>query len=111
MLTLDFPEVTEELLQRMVVDIVQQFRPEKVILFGSYAWGTPRPDSDVDLLVVMESDQRPAQRSAEMSLACRPRGLPVDFLVKTPAEVTRRLTMGDPFLKRIFEKGIILYDR
>jgi predicted nucleotidyltransferase len=95
----------------MVVDIVQQFRPEKIILFGSYAWGTPRPDSDVDLLVIMESDKRPAQRSAEISLACRPRGLPVDFLVKTPAEMTRRLTMGDPFLKGILDKGIVLYDR
>jgi predicted nucleotidyltransferase len=95
----------------MVEDIVQHFRPEKVILFGSYAWGTPRHDSDVDLLVIMESDQRPAHRSAQMSLACRPRGLPVDFLVKTPAEMTRRLQIGDPFLKRILEQGFVLYAR
>lgn len=111
MLTLDFPKVTEELLHRMVADIVQHFHPEKVILFGSYAWGTPQQDSDVDLLVIMESDQRPAHRSAAISLACRPRGLPVDLLVKTPAEMTRRLKIGDPFLKRILEKGIVLYDR
>jgi predicted nucleotidyltransferase len=96
---------------RMVEDIVQHFCPVKVILFGSYAWGTPRKDSDVDLLVIMESDQRPAHRSAEISLACRPRGLPVGFLVKTPAEIAHRLKIGDPFLKRILEKGTVLYAR
>ena len=111
MLTFDFPEVTEDFLNRMVEDIVQHFHPVQVILFGSYAWGMPRTDSEVDLLVIMESDQRPAHRSAEISLACRPRGLPVDLLVKTPAEIAYRLNTGDPFLKRILETGTVLYAR
>ena len=111
MLTLNFPEVTEDLLNQMVQDIVQKFRPKKIILFGSYAWGTPRKDSDVDLLVIMESDRRPPHRSTQISLACRPRGLPVDFLVKTPAEIAHRLKIGDPFLKRILEEGTVLHVR
>ena len=68
MLTLNFPEVTEDLLSQMVQDIVQKFRPKKIILFGSYAWGTPRKDSDVDLLVIMESDRRPPPIEARKSV-------------------------------------------
>ena len=111
MISLNTPEVTEDLLSQMVQKIVHTFQPEKVILFGSHAWGTPRQDSDVDLLVVMESDLRPARRSAEVSLKSRPRGLAVDFLVKTPAEVDRRLKIGDPFLRRVLEQGRVLYVR
>jgi predicted nucleotidyltransferase len=108
-LTLDIPDVTENLLDQMVQKIVDAFAPQKVILFGSHAWGTPHKDSDVDLLIIMKSDSRPARRSAEISLACRPRNLPVDFLVKTPTEIAHRLKIGDPFLKRILEQGRVLY--
>ncbi len=111
MLSLDYPKVTEDLLAQMVQKIVDVFHPEKVILFGSHAWGTPKQDSDVDILVIMESDLRSAHRSAEVSLACRPKGLAVDFLVKTPAEVVQRLKIGDPFLKRILDRGKVLYAR
>ena len=109
MLTLEIPEVTENLLDQMVQKIVNLFAPQKVILFGSHAWGTPQKDSDVDLLIIMESLLRPAQRSPVMSLACRPRNLPVDFLVKTPTEIEYRLKIRDPFLKRILEQGRVLY--
>jgi predicted nucleotidyltransferase len=93
MLTLDIPEVTEDLLDQMVQTIVDKFHPQKVILFGSHAWGTPRKESDVDLLIIIESNLRPAQRSAEISIASRPRNLAVDFLV----------------LKRPLEQGRVLY--
>ena len=109
MISIAFPPVTDDLLTLMVQKIVEQFQPEKVVLFGSHAWGALRQDSDVDVLVVMESDLSSARRSAEVSLACRPRGLAVDFLVKTPAEVERQLKIGDPFLRRILEQGRVLY--
>jgi len=105
------PSVTAELLHELARRIVERFQPTKIILFGSHAWGTSRPGSDVDLLVVMESDKRPAQRSAEISLACRPRFLPMDIMVRTPAEVAQRLSLGDPFLTRILEHGRVLYER
>ena len=111
MLSFDFPKVTESLLAQMVRKIVEAFHPEKVILFGSHAWGTPKQDSDVDILVIMESDLSFAHRSAEVSLACRPKGLAVDFLVKTPTEVAHRLNIRDPFLKRILDGGKVLYAR
>jgi predicted nucleotidyltransferase len=104
-------EVTDELLEDVVRRIVERFHPERVILFGSYAWGRPEPDSDVDLMVVMDSDERPATRSAEISMACRPRFLPMDILVRTPVELERRLRMNDPFVLRIVEEGRVLYER
>lgn len=106
-----FPEVTEHLLREVTSRIVERFHPEKIILFGSHGWGTPRSDSDVDLFVVMESDQRPAQRSAQISLECRPAFLPMDILVRTPAELQRRLEINDPFIGRILSEGRVLYER
>ncbi|MBL7222241.1 MAG: nucleotidyltransferase domain-containing protein [Candidatus Brocadiae bacterium] len=109
--SLQAPEVTPELLAEVTRRIVTCFGPEKVVLFGSHAWGTPQPDSDVDLLVVMESDARPAHRSAAVDRACRPRFLPLDVLVKTPTELQERLRLQDPFIRRIVEQGRVLYER
>ncbi len=105
------PAVTSDLIQDVVQRIVARFAPEKVILLGSHAWGHPRPDSDVDLLVVMESDERPAKRSAKVSMACRPRLLAMDILVRTPAELAERLAVNDPFMRHITEEGQVLYER
>ena len=103
--------VTPELLGEVTRRIVERFHPEKIILFGSHAWGCPAEDSDVDLLVVMESDKRPALRSAEVSMTCRPRFQPMDIIVRTPAELGRRLKLNDPFLRRVVEQGKVLYER
>ncbi len=111
MITVEYPPVTDSLLSEIVRKIVEAFHPEKIILFGSRAWGSARQDSDVDMLVVMETDLRPARRSAEISLACRPRGLAMDILVKTPAEIDDRTKIGDPFLRRVLEQGKVLYAR
>ncbi len=105
------PAVTPQLLQDITDKIVAKFHPEKIILFGSYAWGHPRWDSDVDLFVVMESDLRWAQRSVAVSVACRPDFLPMDVIVKTPAELRQRLEQGDSFLSEILTRGKILYER
>ena len=88
-----------------------QANPEKVILFGSYASGHPRPESDVDLLVIMQSKKKPAVRSAELSQLLEPRPFPVDLLVRTPQEIRRRLALGDTFIRDILRHGRILYDR
>ena len=85
--------------------------PEKIILFGSYAHGRPRPDSDVDLLVIMRTRKRPATRAAELSQLLEPRPFPVDLLVRTPGEIRRRLAMGDTFIRDILHGGRLLYAR
>jgi predicted nucleotidyltransferase len=75
-----------------VEKIVASLHPQKIILFGSYAYGHPTPDSDVDLLVIMETDKPPRERVVAVSLALYPRPFPVDILVKTPRELRGRIT-------------------
>jgi len=89
--------------------LAEEFRPQRVILFGSYANGTPTPDSDVDLLVVMPLDGPPVDKSVEMRLKLRPR-FPLDLLIRTPAKIEERLAMGDDFIRDILEKGKVLYE-
>ena len=91
--------------------IVQELKPEKVILFGSYAYGTPDPHSDVDLLVIMKTKASLKERSWAVSRLLLPRPFPVDILVKTPEEVKKALGSGDFFLKEIVTRGKVLYDR
>ena len=88
--------------------IGRDFRPRKVILFGSYACGKPAEDSDVDLLVIMPLRGDPVYKSVEIALAARP-GFPMDLLVRTPAEVRKRLAWNDFFIREIMEKGKVLY--
>ena len=88
--------------------IGRDFRPRKVILFGSYAGGKPTKDSDVDLLVIMPLRGDAVQKSVEIALAARP-GFPMDLLVRTPAEVRKRLAWNDFFIREIMEKGKVLY--
>jgi predicted nucleotidyltransferase len=108
------PDVTErrripEWAIRWVVDqIAERFAPRRIILFGSYAWGSPRPESDLALLVVM-----PTKRAGEQSLRIRqaiecPFGL--DLIVHTPQALARRLKLGDFFLRQVVKEGKILYE-
>ena len=101
--------VTPGLLKQIAKKVVHVFRPVSIILFGSYAYGKPTPDSDLDLLIVMESRDRPAERIRKVSDLFDPRPLPMDFVVLTPGEVRHRLKSFDPFLEEIFAKGQVLY--
>jgi predicted nucleotidyltransferase len=98
--------------QQHIVDlcarIARQFAPERIILFGSHAYGTPSQDSDVDLLVVMAYEGHSALKAAEILRAIEPR-IPVDLLVRTPDEVRQRLAWNDYFLREVVEKGKVLY--
>ena len=105
------PPVTEALLAGITQRIVEKFQPYKVVLFGSYAYGAPDLDSDVDLLVVMDSDEPMAQRMRRVTEVAKVRFLPMDVIVRTPAEMAERLAMGDFFLAEILEKGKVLYCR
>ena len=106
-----FPPVTEERLQDMVLRVVEAFNPERIILFGSYASGEPTPDSDVDVLIVMEDGERPARRSARVARALLDVPFPIDILVRTPMELQYRLHIGDYFIQEILEQGRVLYER
>ena len=93
-----------------VKKISDEFHPQKVILFGSYAYGKPTSDSDVDLLVVMED----LNHTEKLSLEIRRRikaPFPLDLLVKSPSHIKKRLKMRDYFMRDIFKKGVVLYER
>lgn len=100
------PEDVWEFVERLV----RKFDPERVILFGSRAWGTPTRDSDVDLLVVMEFEGRPVDMAVRIGAECDDRFL-MDLIVRRPAEVERRIAMGDSFFKRILRDGLVLHER
>ena len=91
--------------------IVDELNPEKIILFGSYAYGKPNPQSDVDLLVIMKTSASGKERSWKVSRLLLPRPFPVDLLVKTPKEVERALKSGDFFLREILTRGKVIYER
>jgi predicted nucleotidyltransferase len=89
--------------------IVRLFKPQKIVLFGSYAGGKPTEDSDVDLLVVMPFRGKGFRKAAEIR-ARIDADFPLDLIVRSPREVERRLTWGDFFLSEITEKGEVLYE-
>jgi predicted nucleotidyltransferase len=89
--------------------IAQKFAPEKIILFGSYAYGEPTYDSDVDLMVIMDHDMRNVDKSIEISVALR-RSFPLDLFVRRPQDIRTRLEMGDSFIREIVSKGQVLYE-
>jgi predicted nucleotidyltransferase len=95
-------------IQEVTQRIVQEFHPERVILFGSYAYGTPTADSDVDLLVILPYDGKGPRKALEILNKVNPK-FPADILVRTPEQVQQRLAWNDFFLRDILEKGKVLY--
>ncbi|HET8562995.1 MAG TPA: nucleotidyltransferase domain-containing protein [Candidatus Binatia bacterium] len=105
-----FPPVSETL-PKAVKKIAETLKPEKIILFGSYAYGNPTPDSDVDLLVIMKTRKPRKDRVVAVSLLLYPRPFPVDIMVKTPKEIDNDLRKGNVFVREIIRKGGVLYER
>lgn len=89
--------------------IAEEFKPEKIILFGSHAYGQPTPESDLDLLVVMPYEESYFLQAMKIR---RRLGLvtPMDLLVRTPEELQYRLDIGDRFMREIVERGRVMYE-
>jgi len=103
------PTITMPQIEEIGRRIAEEFQPERVLLFGSFAWGAPSEDSDVDLLVILPFDGKAVAMSVEMRLKIRP-PFPVDLLVRTPENIRERMAMGDPFIRSILEDGKVLYE-
>ncbi len=101
----------EQEIERIVQRIVEGYRPLKVILFGSYAYGEPGVDSDVDLLIVKETPDRFIDRWVTIRelIADPKRRIPVEPIVITPEELAHRLRGGDQFIEEIVSQGKVLY--
>jgi predicted nucleotidyltransferase len=102
--------LSEGAIAAVVDQIVDAFDPEQVILFGSHAYGQPNPDSDVDLLVVIETKRKEAEEAVRICQALD-YDFPLDLMVRTPRTLARRLALGDPFLNEVIDRGTVLYAR
>ncbi len=88
--------------------IAREFKPEKIILFGSYAYGIPRQGSDIDLLVIMPYEGSHIDQAVRIRQALN--YVPsLDLLIRTPEEVQQRIEMGDSFMREIMARGKVLY--
>src|SRR3954466_6773058 len=101
-------EFPMRLIRRFARQVAQLFQPDKIILFGSHAYGTPHADSDVDILVVM-----PCRSRIDQAVKIRwdfPVPFPMDLIVRTPIQLAARLKEGDSFIKEIITQGKVLYE-
>ena len=105
------PNITDDMISEMVKKIVEKFYPEKIIMFGSQVWGTPKEWSDIDILVIVNSSELTAKLAAKISIVAKPYCVPMDILVRTPDEVEQRIKIGDHFIKKILAEGKVLYER
>lgn len=101
-------DVPKSVIRRFAREVAERFHPEKIILFGSHAYGKPHADSDVDILVVM-----PCRNQLDQAFKIRltvEAPFPLDLIVRTPHNMQWRLAEGDWFLREIVAKGKMLYE-
>jgi predicted nucleotidyltransferase len=99
-----------EEINNIMEQLIRLYKPNKVILFGSLAEGQIRPDSDIDLFIIKDDvPEIGVDRIRQLDGLIKYR-LATDFIVYRPDELDRRLQMGDPFVKNILDKGIVLYE-
>lgn len=102
--------VDEKRITELSERIAREFQPERIILFGSYAYGQPRPDSDVDLLVVLPFEGKGFRKSLEILERISP-DFSVDLLARQPQDTERRYAEGDPLIREALDHGRVLYER
>jgi len=96
-------------IRKLCDEIAREYRPEKIILFGSHAYGKPQWDSDVDLLVIMPFKGTPHRQAVKIRSGIKA-GMALDLLVRTPQQISQRLRIGDSFMREILERGKIVYE-
>jgi len=99
--------VDKTIIQLFANKIKERFHPQKIILFGSYAYGNPQKNSDIDLFIIMDTDI-PVRKQASLIRAELGDSIPIDVIVRTPQQVEERIKLGDFFIKQIIKKGVPL---
>ena len=102
-------DVPMRVIRRFARQVAARFQPEKIILFGSYAYGKPHADSDVDILVVMAARNQ-LDQAVKIHQALLP-PFPLDLIVRTPRNLQWRLEEGDSFLREVVSKGQVLNEK
>lgn len=102
----------QQTIRTIVEKLKKDYRPSKIILFGSYAYGQPDRDSDIDMCIIKETVERPIDRRVAVAriVADPKRLIPFEPVVLSPQEVQERLRAGDQFLQEIFDRGEVLYE-
>jgi predicted nucleotidyltransferase len=97
----------------MVARLIEMYQPERIILYGSYAYGSPDEESDIDLLIVKETKDRPIDRriAVRRLVSDIRKKVPFSSLVVTPEELSNRLAIGDDFFIEITQRGKVLYEK
>lgn len=102
--------ITVDLINEITERIKEALHPEKIILFGSHAWGKPGEYSDIDLFIIIPSSGQPSYRRAREVYRClRGIGVPVDVIVQTREEVERRKNVTTSLTRRVLRRGKVLY--
>lgn len=101
--------IPQKAINQVVKQIVEQFKPQKIILFGSYAHGKPRPESNVDMLVVMDTSLREVQQAIQICQQIEYR-FGLDLIVHTPKHLAERLRRNDWFLRDILKEGKVVFE-
>jgi len=103
-------QLPNHLLDQITQKLVINLHPEQIILFGSYAYGEPTEDSDIDLLVIVsQSDEPRYRRSRQAYKALRGIGISKDILVMTRAEVERKANVPSSLISQVLSQGKVLY--
>ena len=102
--------VTDRDIQALADKIAAEFHPQKIILFGSRAYGVPHKDSDVDLLVVMPIEGSWLSLTATILGRVHPRTFPIDIIIRTPEEMVWRYKGGDSLIREAVDRGRVLYE-
>jgi len=97
-------------LHKILATLIEEYKPEKIVLFGSLATGRVREWSDIDLLIIKETSTRRLYRRAE-ALKGIERNVPIDVIILTTGEVRLLRNESSFFIKDIFEKGSVLYEK
>lgn len=105
------PDQKKKILDSTVKRLTEKLDVEKIILFGSFLKETETQDSDIDLLVMVNTKKKGVERYAMVSELLEPRQMPMDLIIKTPAEMKRREKYFDPFINSIRKIGVVLYEK
>ncbi len=104
-------EGMRQIILKIAAKIKEAYSPEKIILFGSYAYGNPTRGSDIDLLIVKNTKDRVIDRMVQIYKIIDIRKIDLSPFVVTPEELKQRLEMGDHFFKEILSNGVVLYEK
>lgn len=101
--------VSQRKIKEYAILIAKKYKPEKIILFGSYVSGKPKPESDVDFLVIFSHHVRGLRKAIDIIKELMP-PFPIDLIVRSSDEIKKRLSLNDFFLQEVIQTGKVLYE-